>query len=312
MIYFQTSNIKIYYGDAFKLLKAMPSESVNCCITSPPYYGMRDYGTANWVGGIKDCPHMRTTKIGKKTQTGHKAMHENGHVVGDAIYKSECPKCGAVRVDKQIGLEETPEKYVDNLVEIFREVKRILKYDATLWLNLGDSYNGIGIKDAKFKPKDLLGIPWRVAFALQADGWYLRQDIIWHKPNPMPENIKDRCTKSHEYMFLLTKSKKYYFDHDAIKEPCVQANKNVKRNKRSVWMISVKPFKKAHFATFPEKLIEPCILAGSKTGDTILDPFIGSGTTALVAHRYGRKAIGCELNPAYINIAKERLNNLKP
>lgn len=357
--------IKIYQGDALECLREIPSESVHCCVTSPPYYALRDYGTGEWVGGNNDCPHMRTTKISENTLTGHKNMYEQGHTAGDAIYKSQCPECGAVRVDKQIGLEETPEQYVEKLVRIFREVKRVLRNDSTIWLNLGDSYNGSGgnhkkqhkndtgfqgkigpraggngAKYSNLKPKDLLGIPWRVAFALQADGWYLRQDIIWSKPNPMPESVKDRCTKSHEYMFLLSKNKKYYYDHKAIKEKSVnieshrpyrkrnktQAYKtgdpllgsrgiNHKaegkiypfRNKRSVWTIPTHSYKEAHFATFPPALIEPCILAGCPAGGTVLDPFMGSGTTALVACKNGRKAIGCELNPEYIEIANKRL-----
>ena len=273
----------------------------------------------------------------------------------------------------EIGLEPTPGEYVAKLVEVFREVRRVLRDDGTLWLNLGDSYasqggqrtygssdGGVGrgpgtrrIGAADAKPKDLLGIPWRVAFALQADGWYLRQDIIWHKPNPMPESVRDRCTKAHEYIFLLSKSERYHFDADAIKERSVTndprrpygspgANKldprgaqgrgeNRKRdefngktnalpgreafraftefrNRRSVWTVTTKPFKGAHFATFPPDLIEPCILAGCPVGGTVLDPFLGSGTTAMVALRNGRSAIGCELNPEYVEIAKKRIS----
>jgi DNA modification methylase len=362
-------DVKIYQGDALEILRELPSESIQCCVTSPPYYGLRDYGTGEWVGGDKDCPHMRTTKISENTQTGHKSMYEQGQTAGDAIYKSQCPECGAVRVDQQIGLEETPEAYVHKLVAIFREVKRVLRNDGTIWLNLGDSYVGGNYRGSAtnvsnkqqsnkgtsnfiatkaiipvgYKAKDLYGIPWRVAFALQADGWYLRQDIIWSKPNPMPESVKDRCTKSHEYMFLLSKSSQYYFDHEAIKEECSASNiedfrkrktlnnkgkgsntyeaarpdlcrsredympKDFKRNKRSVWNIPTKPYKEAHFATFPPALIEPCILAGCPEGETVLDPFMGSGTTALVAYKLGRKAIGCELNPEYIEIANKRL-----
>jgi site-specific DNA-methyltransferase (adenine-specific) len=276
-------------------------------------------------------------------------------------YEKQCPKCGAVRKDNQLGLEETPEEFVNNLVEVFREVKRVLRDDGTVWLNLGDSYSSGGRttttnqtlrgdknygvtrpKPSKgIKPKDLIGIgiPWRVAFALQADGWYLRQDIIWHKPNPMPESVKDRCTKAHEYIFLLSKSVKYYFDNEAIKEDSIYAPDKTheverekgyykgkwsnpekgsrhdgsfkaireKRNKRSVWTIATKPFKGAHFATFPPDLIKPCVLAGCPEGGTVLDPFGGSGTTALLANGHNRNAILCELNEEYIKIAKERL-----
>ena len=284
--------------------------------------------------------------------------------VGDAIYKDKCKKCGAKRIDQQIGLEKTPEEYVEKMVEVFREVKRVLKHDGTVWLNLGDSYNSSpsnqqcgnlpntdkqltaayrsqGRKIRKIdglKPKDLVGIPWRVAFALQSDGWWLRQDIIWHKPNPMPESVTDRCTKSHEYIFLLTKSAKYYFDNEAIKEPVAESsierlNQNIEkqigttranggqksngnlkavgdieygRNKRSVWTITTQPFKDCHFAVFPPKIPELCIKAGSKEGDTVLDPFFGSGTTGWVAQRLGRKWIGIELNAEYIKIAEKR------
>ncbi len=307
---------KIYQGDALKVLKTFPVESIHCCVTSPPYWGLRDYG-----------------------------------------------------IEGQLGLESTPEEYVTKMVEVFREVKRVLRDDGTLWLNLGDSYNGSGgaggdyskgglkegqpkypgRKVATLKPKDLVGIPWRVAFALQADGWYLRQDIIWYKPNPMPESVKDRCTKAHEYIFLLSKSQKYYYDAEAIKEPIAAStveraksknnastrkdkgaaqwksgltpeqqdkwysniDKNTVRNKRSVWTVATKPFKEAHFAVYPPDLIEPCILAGCPVGGTVLDPFAGSGTTLLVATQHHRKSIGIELNPEYVEIAKRRLNSVQ-
>ena len=287
--------------------------------------------------------------------------------VGDAIYKTICPLCGAIRVDKQIGLEGTPEQYVKKLVLIFREVRRVLRDDGTLWLNLGDSYAGSGkgsnpdgsphpstlasksgtnrgcvngknlpqkANKIGLKPKDLIGIPWRVAFALQADGWYLRQDIIWHKPNPMPESVKDRCTKSHEYIFLLSKSQKYYYDNEAIKEESVEPQRarekgngesavdtktrgydgncgnTGKRNKRDVWTISTKPFKEAHFATFPEDLIKPCVLAGCPENGIVIDPFMGSGTTAYVSRKNHRNYIGIELNKEYVDIANKRLKAL--
>ena len=244
---------KVLNGDALEMLKTLPSNSIDCCVTSPPYYGLRDYGTGKWVGGDPNCPHRRLSKFSDKTITGH-AQEELAGNVGDAIYKTICPLCGARREDKQIGLEEMPEQYIDKLVQVFREVKRVLKDDGTLWLNIGDSYWGSGSRGfdftGKFKPgvsdiqgsdkkydlsfvpqtkgdvdgyknKDLIGIPWMLAFALRADGWYLRQDIIWHKPNPMPESVKDRCTKSHEYIFLLSKKPKYYFDYEAIQEDSV-------------------------------------------------------------------------------------------
>lgn len=350
-------NITQLHGDCREVLKTLPDESVNCCVTSPPYYGLRDYG-----------------------------------------------------VDGQIGIEESPGEFIKQIVAVFREVKIVLRSDGTLWLNLGDSYvrdmtsgasgtNGYheyqGKKPAPkvntkekniFKPKDLYGIPWRVAFALQDDGWYLRQDIIWHKPNPMPESVRDRCTKSHEYIFLLSKSPKYYYNFEAIKEPVngnahrrckdtgvgfghgvdkdkrkrgrikapqgwdttkgngghvsfhkegrapgvhpksapagsgIKANESfsaaivdlvTERNKRSVWTIATQGYSAAHFATFPEKLIEPCIMAGCPEGGTVLDPFGGSGTTARVAIKNRRKAILIELNEEYIGLQNARTSNVQ-
>lgn len=361
---------KIITGDCLEVLKTLPDESVDCCVTSPPYYGLRDYGTGKWVGGDPDCPHYRTTKTSENTATGHKAMMDTGHPVGDAIYKSVCPLCGAVREDRQIGLEETPEQYIEKLTEVFREVKRVLKDDGTLWVNIGDSYWGSGSRGFDFtdtfteasklqrgskgtidlhnlpkltgnvngyKNKDMIGIPWMLAFALRSDGWYLRQDIIWQKPNPMPESVTDRCTKSHEYIFLLSKKPHYYFDYKAIQEdskygaadkrsgkgriaydgkrtqsdyPNLAQQSFVtitdKRNKRDVWSVTVKAIREAHFATFPEDLIAPCILAGSRVGGTVLDPFFGSGTTGRVATKYGRNYIGIELNPEYVEIGEKR------
>ena len=336
---------KIIPGDCVAGLRTLPDASVHCCVTSPPYWGLRDYGH-----------------------------------------------------DGQIGLEETPEVYVGRMVEVFREVRRVLRDDGTLWLNLGDSYNNAGsskngtgldgkmrggatgadgecgyrkrdfrhaLKGSGIKHKDLVGIPWRVAFALQADGWWLRQDIIWHKPNPMPESVRDRCTKAHEYVFLLTKSERYFYDAEAVSEPVavsstarlsqptlpMQAgsgrvpgktngpmkavgprfggNKfgdsddpkhatksgnayqipdaNGRRNRRSVWTVTTKPYSGAHFAVMPPDLVEPCIKAGCPEGGTVLDPFAGSGTTLAVAAEMGRNAIGCELNPDYIELAERRI-----
>ena len=299
----------IIQGDCLEELRKLPSEAVDCCITSPPYYGLRNYG----------C-------------------------------------------DGQIGLEESPEAYVSKLVEVFREVRRVLKKEGTLWLNLGDSYCSIGHKKSSsgygttglaggkaqehtilrhenngpgLKHKDLIGIPWAVAFALRADGWYLRSDIIWHKPNCMPESVTDRPTKAHEYIFLLSKSQKYYYDSEAIKEESItndprkpytslgakeldgrevwhsgERRENgdfTKRNKRTVWTIPTQPFKEAHFATFPEELVEPCIKAGCPEGGIVLDPFFGAGTTGLVAKKLGRCFVGIELNPRYIGMAQKRI-----
>lgn len=297
---------KILIGDVLDRIKEIPDQTIQCCVTSPPYWGLRDYGH-----------------------------------------------------DGQLGLEATPEQYVENMVAVFREVRRILKDDGVLWLNLGDSYNGTttnrtgqnGFNDGRtnrdkrfsvggvegLKPKDLVGIPWRVAFALQADGWWLRQDIIWHKPNPMPESVTDRCTKAHEYLFMLTKSSRYYFDNEAIKELSSTPNKfngssglksgangdrndqgrssilgDGTRNKRTVWNIATKPFKGAHFAVMPEALCEPPILATSQPDDLVFDPFTGSGTVATVALRHGRNYLGIELNPDYTQIAHDRITQDQP
>lgn len=340
---------QIIQSDCIEGLRTLPDKSVNCCVTSPPYFGLRDYGH-----------------------------------------------------DGQIGLEETPEQFVAKMVDVFREVKRILKDDGTLWLNLGDSYAGSGkganpdgsihksalsgkqgthkgttegrkkpqkAHEIGLKPKDLIGIPWMVAFALRADGWYLRQDIIWHKPNPMPESVTDRCTKSHEYIFLLSKSQKYWYDHEAIKTEILDVSiarmgrgvsdnhkningapgqtphsiskprENIKAynhrgegdkkltghsgnydkegnligdgmaNKKSVWTVTTKPYSEAHFATYPPDLIVDCIKAGCPEGGIVLDPFMGAGTTALVARKLNRNYIGFELNPEYIRIAKNRLQS---
>ena len=299
----------ILHGDSLEMLRGLPDGCVQCCITSPPYWGLRDYG-----------------------------------------------------VEGQLGLEPTPEEYVSKMVEIFAEVRRVLRDDGTLWLNLGDSYNGSGgaggdynkggLKEGQpkygpkmaptLKPKDLIGIPWRVAFALQADGWYLRSDIIWSKPNPMPESVTDRPTKAHEYVFLMSKSSRYYYDNEAVKEPLLssesvylRAGKSVRenhqygevagrplgdksfatmpsgRNRRTVWTITTRPYPEAHFAVFPETLVEPCLMAGSKEGDTVLDPFMGSGTVAKVALRARRHYIGIELNKDYIALAEKRLEPFK-
>ena len=299
----------ILFGDCKETLKQFPRGSAQMCVTSPPYYGLRDYG------GETD----------------------------------------------QIGQEDTPEQFVDNLVSVFREVRDVLKDDGTLWVNIGDSYynyrpgtgglpkqtvsktsqdlptqcNRRANKLDGLKEKDLIGIPWMLAFALRADGWYLRQDIIWHKPNPMPESVKDRCTKSHEYIFLLSKQRKYYYDNEAIKEPVKQdwgkrdrtsgkyhnpgtglqphsglTKSYERKNKRDVWSVTNKPYKGAHFACFPPDLIEPCILAGSKKGDIILDPFMGSGTTASVALTHDRHYYGCELHEDYGSLIQKRIRSV--
>jgi len=312
---------RIIPGDCIAGLRTLSDASVHCCVTSPPYWGLRDYGH-----------------------------------------------------DGQIGLEATPDAYVARMVEVFREVRRVLREDGTCWMNLGDAYAHSGAcgggsplsnpKDGRkgdqsprgrkddrvaqiktkgtlapgLKPKDLVGIPWRVAFALQADGWWLRQDIIWHKPNPMPESVRDRCTKAHEYVFLLTKSERYFYDAEAVSEAANtkwlsrggsllnqtgwhesarghDTTRRVdrsdcdesRRNRRSVWTVTTKPYSGAHFAVMPADLVEPCIKAGCPEGGTVLDPFAGSGTTLAVAAELGRNAIGCELNPDYIELAERRI-----
>jgi len=340
--------IVIYHGDSLATLRAMDSESVQCCVTSPPYWGLRDYGTVKWKGGDSSCNHS----VGNQVQD-NKAIGAITTGQRPGIDASVCIKCGAIRIDSQLGLEKTHEEYVEKMVEVFHEVKRVLRGDGTLWLNLGDSYGSGQRKTQKSQTvangnrqdlpikrgkqgfaKQLIGIPWLVAFALQSDGWYLRSDIIWSKPNPMPESVKDRPTKSHEYIFLMSKSKKYFYDADAIKEPTVTSDASVRdrdmtklnntpgrtrmggltvnnynnRNKRSVWTVNTKPYKEAHFATFPPDLIKPCIMAGSKKGDVVLDPFSGSGTTGYVSKELNRKSVMIELKEEYIQLQIDRSN----
>lgn len=326
MLIFKNNSVaSVMVGDCLASLATLPDRSINCCVTSPPYYGLRDYG-----------------------------------------------------VDGQIGLEDSPDAYVARLVEVFREVRRTLTDDGTLWVNIGDSYSrdpgkggsgpngkhdsipdygnarkimsekrgssdgGVGRADRApvrvggegIKPKDMIGIPWLLAFALRADGWFLRQDIIWSKPNPMPESVRDRCTKAHEYLFLLSKSERYHFDHDAMKEPADPKNHRDSRgirptppgqaehkgfldgrhfqtrNRRSVWTVTPKPYKGAHFAVYPPELIEPCVLAGCPEGGTVLDPFGGSGTTGGVALKHGRNAVLCELSPDYAALMPARIESI--
>jgi site-specific DNA-methyltransferase (adenine-specific) len=356
MAAFSDSQLTILVGDCREKLRDLPAESVQTIVTSPPYWGLRDYGTGKWIGGIEECDHLGeaiNNRISLNENTNGRQDKKNKLL--RETFSDFCGKCGAKRVDSQLGVETSPEKYVENMVSVFREAKRVLRDDGTLWLNLGDSYASGGMSNPSsnstlgggkdrgaadyslirlipdgLKPKDLVGIPWRVAFALQADGWYLRSEIIWAKPNPMPESVTDRPTKSHEQIFLLSKSAKYFYDAQAIKEEAVTAGDdrgsrtdnrrgtgyNAKaagtaitaelRNKRSVWVIPTQPYGGAHFATFPPALIEPCILAGAPVGGVVLDPFGGSGTTALVANRLGRKAVLIELNEEYVKLIKER------
>jgi DNA modification methylase len=331
---------------------------VQCVVTSPPYWGLRDYGTARWDGGDAECDHIGPPMRTNNKQSDSSASFHGGTTRANEFYRDTCGKCGATRIDAQLGLESTPDAYVQGMVAVFREVWRVLRDDGVCWLNLGDSYTtGASVypraSDPKavadlsrgmarigtpigLKAKDLVGIPWRVAFALQADGWYLRSDAIWSKPNPMPESVTDRPTKSHEYVFLLTKAATYYWDADAVKEPAADSvvaraaykvggvNRDASRNDsdigrrasfsdyvggrnmRSVWHIATQPYPGAHFATMPEALVSRCIRAASRSGDVVLDPFMGSGTVARTALKLGRRAIGCDLNPAYLALADDR------
>lgn len=355
-----TATWRIDVGDCRELLAGMDEGSVQTCVTSPPYFGLRDYGTGSWEGGDEDCDHKGAARYGSASTLRADGRSHTGPYDGEkavkmdaAPFRDECGKCGARRIDRQIGLEPTPDEFVAAMVDVFRRVRRVLRDDGTLWLNLGDSYsrgansgttNGppvriqnLPIKRGEgIKPKDLIGIPWMVAFALRADGWYLRSDIIWHKPNPMPESVTDRPTRAHEFLFLLSKQSRYFYDADAIREddsgkPAGNgydraarlsgglADGNVERwepgggrNKRDVWTVTTQPFAGAHFATFPPKLIEPCVLAGAAEGDTVLDPFAGAGTTGLVALRHNRSFVGCELNPEYAELARDRIRDDAP
>ena len=354
---------EVIIGDNRQALKELPDASVQTVVTSPPYWGLRDYGTANWTGGDESCEHIKdsskTKKFGNDEFNKNRPSREATKLPG-YYYKDLCESCGAIFEDNQIGLEQSPDDFIEQLCVVFDEVWRVLKDDGTIWVNLGDSYSAMrdskaspdslrtgegtrvgsaanrnpeNLRKAGLKHKDLVGIPWRFAFAMQARGWYLRSDIIWHKPNPMPESVTDRPTKSHEYIFLMTKAPRYYYDHEAIKEKATTENgkprqfgasnqvgtmrndegrifeDNGLKNKRSVWQVNVKGYKEAHFATYPPELIEPCILAGSKEGDTVLDPFSGSGTTGEVALKHGRNYIGLELNPEYAAISEKRITD---
>lgn len=349
MEYFKDNHGILYCGDVLEELRKISDNTVNMCVTSPPYWGLRDYQTAEWEGGDEQCDHIEQykdrTKCAHSGGIGNKRpdfdKNQTAKLSGLFYYKDICKKCGAKRIDKQMGLESTPEEYVGRMVKVFREVYRVLKKDGTLWLNLGDSYYGSGcgpsgnfgcpnnqrinqskgrkyLKIKKYKPRDLIGLPWMLGFALRDDGWYLRQDIIWAKKNPMPESVKNRCTKSHEYVFLMSKSKKYYYDYNNIKEVAkysgynsVSGKTGKYRNKRSVWCIATKPFKGAHFSVFPPDLIEPCILAGCPEGGVVLDPFMGSGTTAMVCENLNRKWLGIELKPEYCSMIRTRIEENK-
>jgi DNA modification methylase len=358
--YLEDADFTLYCGDVLEELAAIDDRSVQTVITSPPYWGLRDYGTGSWEGGDVNCDHFRPASnfnAGFNERWGQGAGDRKQEQTRNGQYARVCEKCGAHRLDKQLGLEQTVHEYVDRLVAIFDEVRRVLRDDGTVWLNLGDSYAALRsyqVPDTKYermrqnrgamqipeglKPKDLIGVPWRVAFALQNAGWHLRADIIWHKPNSMPESVKDRPGKGHEYLFLLSKARNYYYDHEAVKEPAEWARwgdqTNSKhegsqsaatwissrskrelqseptRNLRSVWSIPTQPYTDAHFATFPERLVELCLLAGCPEGGIVLDPFMGAGTVAYVARRLARKAVGIELNGDYCEQIATRTRQL--
>lgn len=326
------SSIDLRIGDCIDLMKDIEDETVDCIVTSPPYFNLRDYQTADWQGGDPECDHKPNEILNI-----HKISNSN--IKPEAFYRDVCEKCGATRVDNQIGLEATPEDFINNLVKVFTEAKRILKPEGTIWVNIGDTYAS---KVQGLKNKDLIGIPWMMAFALRDRvGLYLRQDIIWAKPNPMPESVKDRCTKSHEYIFLFSKSEKYFFDHEAIMEESIYKPEETHhketpqgifggkwsnpelsdrakerqgsfkairemKHKRDVWNVSSKPYSEAHFAVYPPDLIVPCIRAGCPEGGTVLDPFAGSGTTGIVATGNNRNAILLELNEDYAKLIEKR------
>lgn len=363
-VYIDDSDFRLYLGDALEVLASLPAGSVDCVVTSPPYWGLRDYGTGAWAGGDPDCDHLQ--KVGG-TGASTLGAASGGNDMSDAArdrsttrsyvaYAGSCGKCGASRTDSQIGLEATPGEYVERMRAIFAGVRRVLVDQGTLWLNLGDTYTA-DRSCQTLKPKDLVGIPWRVAFALQDDGWWLRSDNIWHKPNAMPSSVTDRPTTTHEYVFLLTKSARYWYDQDSVRVPySYDGRKQTKvkggpgslqhrdgerwpglsrahhdarkeasrggdeteamevieggRNLRTVWTFPTANYPEAHFATFPEDLPELCIKAGCPEGGTVLDPFMGAGTTALVARKLGRRSIGIELSEESARLCERRLQQL--
>jgi site-specific DNA-methyltransferase (cytosine-N4-specific) len=362
-VYYTDDVITLHHGDALDVLAGMPDRSVDCCVTSPPYFGLRDYGTAEWIGGDPNCDHrsptMREGRNEDRATLGGGVMATNSAQLRHAA-RQGCGKCGAERKDQQYGLEASPAEYVERMRQVFAQVRRVLADDGTCWANFGDSYYsgrgnpGPNSDDEKqparrgwvrsvdrpgqdwAKPKDLLGMPWRTAFALQQDGWTLRNAIVWAKPNAMPESVTDRLSTRYELVFLLTRSRRYWFDLDAIREPATTADRNGERasyyppqtgndpqwtratsGKRSaglplsengrnpgdVWTVPTAPFAAAHFAVMPLALAERCILAGCKPGGTVLDPFSGSGTTGLAATRHGRRYVGIDLSSDYLDLS---------
>lgn len=351
--YFKSKTFRLYQGDCLDVLPCLKAKSVHCCVTSPPYWNLRSYGNVKWEGGDVSCDHDKEVHNRAAMRVGTKGdqnkIEQQIHAKSAKIMSC---RCGAIRSSKELGSEQSVDEYVELMRQVFSEVRRVLRDDGTLWLNLGDSYAqakghghwenrgdkgdenrqkttkrwaDMGAECIGLKPKDLIGVPWRVAFALQADGWYLRQDIIWAKPNPLPSPVKDRFVSSHEHIFLLSKSRKYYFDHDKVREVAEGTHTATKlkhrryqdrnntstldsgsfdiRTKRDVWSVPTASGRRdrdgEHFAVYPVNLIRPCIEAGCPKGGWVLDPFMGSGTTAVVAKKYNRRCVGIELNEIY-------------
>ncbi len=305
---------QIIFGNCLEVLKSIESGTVQLCVTSPPYWRMRDYGVAVWFDGSTLCEHDKSIvhpphHKGQVEQTKWKKANAAGH--GQLVSTYTCSKCGAWY--GQLGQEPSPELYVNHLVEIFQEVHRVLREDGLLWLNVGDTYiteSTPPIPGSDLKVKDLVGIPWMVAQALRSKGWWLRSDTIWNKPNTFPESVEDRPTKSHEYLFMLAKSENYFYDGEAIKETAL-GTEQANRHRRSVWSINTTSYKGAHFAVFPVELPKLCILAGSREGDLVLDPFVGSGTTTATAESLGRRYLGIEQNVDYKPLIEERMEEAR-
>lgn len=331
MIYLRDTDFQLHCGDAVECLKDVPSGSVDCCVTSPPYYAQRDYGTGTWSGGSGECAHDAARKKTRYDYSLASSPIQQGSGVGTdaqaAMYATVCPTCGAERVDQQIGLEDSVEGYVNKIGRVFDEVHRVLTPRGTLWLNIGD----------KIEDKELLGVPWLVAFELKRHGWILRRDIIWSKRNVMPESCKDRPTGAHEYIFLFAKNPSYFYNYEATLEPhtgtrwggpIALSTEGWKggtrvderegrsffpeggRNPRDVWEMATENLPDAHYAPYPQELVRRCITAGCPDGGTVLDPFLGSGTTAFVARRMHRKCIGIELSPSYCELIRVRTQQL--
>ncbi len=341
----------VLFGDALSVLKELPDNTFQLCVTSPPFWNLRDYGTGTWEGGDPLCQHLVRQSTNAQSSTLGGGKKTVGH--SQEGFRGSCRRCGAKRIDVQIGLESTPEEYIGRLVEIFREVRRVLTDTGVMFVNIGDSYyssddnHGGHLRVAGLKVKDLVGVPWMLAFALRSDGWWLRSEVIWLKPNAKPEAVKDRPTRAHEHVFLLSKSPNYFYDAEAVQEPAGAWVKNDKRyhegaeeiprdpnepsrhavlgppvaglsrkpashrNRRSVWSINTKSYRGYHRAAFPPELPEVCIKAGSRPGDLVLDPFAGSGTTLAVAKQLRRGFVGIELNHEYGPLIQDRLEPIQ-